>query len=88
MTFHGMTEEAQDERRQELDEAIEEIEEIRTLPQEEQEKHFKSYEEVCEELGWKVERNSEAKSVGDKRFWYYNAVTVNSFISELQEILK
>ena len=34
MTFHGMTEEAQDERRQELDEAIEEIEEIRTLPQE------------------------------------------------------
>ena len=43
---------------------------------------------VCEELGWKVERNSEAKSVGDKRFWYYNAVTVNSFISELQEILK
>jgi hypothetical protein len=88
MTFHGMTEDDQSERRQELDEAIEEIEDIRNLPQEEQEKHLKSYEDVCEELGWKDERSPEVQAAGRKRFWYYNAVTANSVVSELREILK
>ncbi|SEH37546.1 DUF6557 family protein [Selenomonas sp. KH1T6] len=88
MTFHGMMEDDQSERRQELDEAIEEIEEIRTLPQEEQEQHFKSYEDVCEEMGWKDERSPEVQAAGRKRFWYYNAVTANSVVSELKEIVK
>ena len=88
MTFHGMTEDDQSERRQELDEAIEEIEELCALPQEEQEKHFKSYEDVCEELGWKDECSPEEQVMGRKRFWYYNAVTANSVVSELREIFK
>ena len=88
MTFHGMTEDAQSERRQELDGAVAEIKEIRNLPKEEQEKLFKSYKDVCEELGWKDERSPEEKAVWHKRFWYYNAVTANSVISELQEVVR
>jgi len=88
MTFHGMTEDAQSERRQELDEAIAEIEEIRALPQEEQKKRFKSYADVREELDWKDERSPEEKTASHKQFWYYNAVTANSVIRELQELLR
>ena len=56
MSFNGITNESQEERRQELDESIKESEYIQSLPEEEREKHYISMEDMEkhweEEFGW------------------------------------
>ena len=86
MTFNGMTEESQGERRQELDTSIKAFEEIEKLSLEEQKKHFRSFDDFCKEKGWQDERSPEEKVAKDKRIWLCNAITGNEKIHEIQQI--
>ena len=67
MTFFGFTEEEVEAERQKLQEAIEESEAVKKLPEEEQKKHFKSMEDVFEELGWHDKRTEEEKRAARQR---------------------
>jgi len=87
MTFNGMTEESQNERRQELDASIKDFEEIEKLSLEEQKKHFRSFDDFCKEKGWQDERSPEEKEAKDKQVWMCNAITGNEKINEIQQII-
>ena len=87
MTFNGMTEESQNERRQELEASIKEAEEIDKLPLEERQKYYHDVEEVWKELGLPEDtRSEEEKEEQDRKIVLYYALTTNAVISELWSV--
>ena len=62
MTFFGFDEADMLAERDKLEESIDEVEKIKELPEEEQEKHYKTLEELEEELGFVDERTPEEKA--------------------------
>ena len=67
MTFFGYTEGDAEEQWQEVEERVEEAERYLALPPEERERHFRTLEEVMQELGLPQE-SPEEKEAGDKLF--------------------
>ena len=79
MSFNGIMEESQQERREELEKSVEEFEQIRQLPKEEQEKYFIPAEKVFRELGFKDTRTKEEKEAEQRRLErdiFYNAIVL------------
>lgn len=87
MTFNGMTEESQNERRQELETSIKEAEEIDKLPLEERQKYYHDVEEVWKELGLPEDtRSEEEKEKKARNCVLYYAITTNATINELRSV--
>lgn len=68
-SFNGTTEEEQKKRKDEMDTVIEDLKKIEMLPKEEQEKHFRSADEVFNEFGLHDDRTQEEKDADMKTIY-------------------
>lgn len=83
MSFNGMTRESQEERQNELDEAIKETEEIRKLPEEEQKKHFKTVDDLFD-LFDDGDTTITRKELNDsERLMWYCSLKTASYLFDL-----
>lgn len=85
MSFNGMTRESQEERQNELDEAIKETEEIRKLPEEEQKKHFKTVDDLFDDGDTTITRKELDDS--ERLMWYCSLKTASYLFDLLKEIV-
>lgn len=88
MSFNGMTREGQDERREELSDAIAEHEIIQNMPPEEREKNLFTLEDVMERLGYTDDRTEEERREERRQGLLDCVKTRCAWITEFQNIAK
>ena len=88
MSFNGMTREGQEERREELSDAIAEHEKIQNMPPEEREKHLFTLEDVMERLGYTDDRAEEERREERRQGLLDCVKTRCAWITEFQNIAK
>lgn len=90
LSFNGMAEDAQIERREELQKAIDESKEIQKLPPEEQEKYYISWDDLKkdfeEKFGVLDQRTQEEQDEEMRQMWVDSIETYHAQYIELKKI--